>query len=50
MFEPSTDGGSGKINYLPLAVDQLKLSNTYVADRLNLTPSSVSKLVNRGRL
>jgi chromosomal replication initiation ATPase DnaA len=33
-----------------LAVDQLMLSNTFVAGRLNLTPSSVSKLVSRGRL
>ena len=33
-----------------LAVDQLMLSNTFVADRLNLTPSAVSKLVSRGRL
>ncbi len=33
-----------------LAVDQLLLSGTYVACRLNLTPSAVSKLVSRGRL
>ena len=33
-----------------LAVDQLMLSNTFVAGRLNLTPSAVSKLVSRGRL
>ena len=33
-----------------LAVDQLLLSGTDVAGRLNLTPSAVSKLVSRGRL
>ena len=33
-----------------LAVDQLMLSGTLVASRLNLTPSAVSKLVSRGRL
>ena len=33
-----------------VAVDQLLLSGTYVAGRLNLTPSAVSKLVSRGRL
>jgi len=33
-----------------LAVDQLMLSGTFVAGRLNLTPSAVSKLVSRGRL
>jgi len=33
-----------------VAVDQLMLSNTFVASRLNLTPSAVSKLVSRGRL
>jgi chromosomal replication initiation ATPase DnaA len=33
-----------------LAVDQLMLSGTLVARRLNLTPSAVSKLVSRGRL
>ena len=33
-----------------LAVDQLMLSNTFIAGRLNLTPSAVSKLVSRGRL
>ena len=32
------------------AVDQLMLSGTLVARRLNLTPSAVSKLVSRGRL
>jgi len=33
-----------------LAVDQLMLSGTFVASRLNLTPSAVSKLASRGRL
>ena len=33
-----------------LAVDQLMLKGTYVACRLNLTPSAVSKLVSRGRI
>jgi REP element-mobilizing transposase RayT len=33
-----------------VAVDQLMLSGTFVASRLNLTPSAVSKLVSRGRL
>jgi hypothetical protein len=33
-----------------LAVDQLLLSGTVVAGRLNLTPSAVSKLASRGRL
>jgi hypothetical protein len=33
-----------------LAVDQLMLSGTFVACRLNLTPAAVSKLVSRGRL
>jgi hypothetical protein len=33
-----------------LAVDQLLLSGTEVAGRLNLTPSAVSKLASRGRL
>jgi putative transposase len=33
-----------------LAVDQLMLSNTFIASRLNLTPSAVSKLLSRGRL
>ena len=33
-----------------LAVDQLMLSGTFVASRLNLTPSAVSKLVNRRHL
>ena len=33
-----------------LAVDQLILSNAFVAGRLNLTPSAVSKLVSRERL
>jgi len=33
-----------------LAVDQLMLSGTLVASRLNLTPSAVSKLLSRGRL
>jgi hypothetical protein len=33
-----------------VAVDQLMLSGTFVANRLNLTPSAVSKLVSRGRL
>jgi hypothetical protein len=35
-----------------LAVDQLMLSNTFtfIAGRLNLTPSAVSKLVSRGPL
>jgi hypothetical protein len=32
-----------------LAVDQLMLSGTFVACRLILTPSAVSKLVSRGR-
>jgi DNA-binding transcriptional LysR family regulator len=33
-----------------VAVDQLMLSGTFVANRLNLTPSALSKLVRRGRL
>ncbi len=33
-----------------LAIDQLLLSGTAVAGRLNLTPSAVSKLASRGRL
>jgi len=33
-----------------LAVDQLVLSGTSVARRLNLTPYAVSKLLSRGRL
>ena len=33
-----------------LAVDQLLLSRTDVAGRLNLAPSAVSKLASRGRL
>jgi hypothetical protein len=33
-----------------VAVDQLMLSGSFVASRLNLTPSAVSKLVNRERL
>jgi len=33
-----------------VAVDQLMLSETFVASRLNLTPSAVSKLVNRRHL
>jgi predicted transcriptional regulator len=33
-----------------VAFDQLMLSGTFVASRLNLTPSAVSKLVSRRRL
>jgi hypothetical protein len=33
-----------------VAVDLLMLSDTFVASRLNLTPSTVSKLVSRSRL
>ena len=33
-----------------VAVDQLMLSETFVASRLNLAPSAVSKLVSRRRL
>jgi hypothetical protein len=33
-----------------MAVDQLMLSGTFVACRLNLTSSAVSKLATRGRL